>query len=147
MISCVENRRNNQDKSHIYTKGECIYPVWIQGTWQNLTESNTNSFEYWRFSNDSVYVAFGFPMGKSNTTSLLDKYSEYKLNTIKNDSIFKLIFIKDNDSIGYEFIKQSFDWSESAKNSFTYSFERNGVVERECSTSCNLTFQKLNRLN
>jgi hypothetical protein len=115
-------------------------PEWIKGTWNNSAESNTNNFEYWTFSNDSIYVIKGFPINKSTRTCLNKRYSDYKTNTETNDSLFRLNFTKYKELVIYEFKLQNVSYSD--KPVLTYSFEIDGVFKRQHSTSCNLVLTK-----
>jgi hypothetical protein len=115
-------------------------PDWIGGTWNNSAESNTNNFEYWTFSNDSIYVINGFPTNQSNRTCLNIKYSDCKINTETNDSLFRLNFTKDKELVIYEFKLQKVSYSDEPV--LTYMIEMNGVVKRQHSTSCNLVLTR-----
>ena len=115
-------------------------PDWIKGTWNNSAESNTNNFEYWTFSNDSIYVNKGFPVNKSNRTCLNKKYSDYKIKTETTDTLFRLNFMKDKNLIIYEFRLQKVSYSD--KPVLSYSIEIDGVIKRQHSTSCNLVLTK-----
>ncbi len=123
------------------TYGQDItFPEWIEGTWHNSAESNTNNFEYWTFSNDKIYLTKGLPINKSNRVNLNDKYSEYKISIESNDSLCGVNFIKGNEIIFYEFKLQKVSYSDNP--ALTYSMKINGIVKREHSTSCNLVLTK-----
>lgn len=113
-------------------------PDWIKGTWNNSAESNTNNFEYWTFSNDSIFVNNGYPINKSNRTCLNEKFSDYKIKTEITDSLFRLNFIKDKNLIIYDFRLQKVSYSD--KPVLTYSIEIDGEIKRQHSTSCNSVF-------
>ena len=115
-------------------------PIWINGTWNNSAESNTNNFEYWTFSKDSIYVIKGLPTKKSNRTCLNKKYSDYKVFTETNDSLFKLNFTNEKEIVIYEFRLQKVSYSDTPV--LTYSLEIGGVSKRQHSTSCNLVLMK-----
>lgn len=115
-------------------------PDWIKGTWNNAAESNTNNFEYWTFSNDSIYVIKGSGINKSNRTCLNKKYSEYQINTEVNDRLLRLSFTTEKELIVYEFKLQNVSYSD--KPVLSYSVEINGVIKRQHSTSINLVLTK-----
>lgn len=115
-------------------------PGWIKGTWNNSAESNTNNFEYWTFSNDSIYVNKGFTINKSNSTCLNKKYSDYKIKTETTDSLFRLNLVKNKNLVIYEFRLQKVSYSD--KPVLTYSIEVDGEIKRQHSTSCNIVLTK-----
>jgi hypothetical protein len=115
-------------------------PHWINGTWHNSNESDTENFEYWTFINDSIYVIKGLPINKSKRICLNEKYSDYKINSSTNDSLFRLEFIKDEEQILYEFKLLDVGYSENPV--LTYSILIDGAIKRQHTTSCNLVLTK-----
>lgn len=115
-------------------------PNWLKGTWNNSAESNTNNFEFWTFSNDSIYVYKGFPINKSNRTCLNRKYFDYKIKTETNDSLFRMTFSHNKNLVIYEFRLQKVSYSD--KPVLTYSIVIDGEIKRQHSSSCNLVLTK-----
>jgi hypothetical protein len=119
---------------------DIVIPDWIKGTWNNSYESNTKNFEYWTFSNDSIYVNKGFPINKSNRTCFNEIYSDFKIKTETSESLFRLSFIKDKNLVTYEFRLQKVYYSD--KPVLTYLIEIDGEIIRQHSTSANLVLTK-----
>jgi len=116
------------------------FPEWIQGTWNNSYESNTNNFIFWTFLNDSIIIDRGLLLKKSDREILNEKYSGYKTTNESNDSTYRINFFKGNENIIYEFKRQKVSYSD--KSVLTYSLTINGVVKRDHSTGCNWVFTR-----
>jgi hypothetical protein len=116
------------------------FPKWIKGTWHNSYESNTENFESWTFSHDSIFVVKGLLLKKSDKKCLNNDYSGYEMVEQSNDSLYRVDFSKGKETIVYEFRLQKVDYSE--KPVLTYSLTINGIKKRVHSTGCNLVFTK-----
>ena len=106
-------------------------PKWINGTWHNSFESHTKNFEFWTFSNDSIFLGKGF---LASTECLNVTYSAYKKTTIAGNSSYKVCYSKTNKRIVYEFKLRKISYVE--KPVITYSLTINGVKIRSQSTTC-----------
>lgn len=116
-------------------------PDWIEGTWHNPFESNTNNFEFWTFSRDSIFFGkglFGFEKGRSECLNV--KYSGYVMATKSSDSIHQVSFIRGLDTIIYEFELCKKD--DLKMPMVIYSIVKNGVIEREKYRSLNLVLSR-----
>ena len=126
-------------KSDVF--GQSItFPNWIKGGWQNKAESNLNNFEYWEFSNDSIFINKGLIKNKRDLECLNKLYSGYKINTKTSENLYRISFSKSNEKIIYEFKLQKVDYEN--KPVLTYSLTINGIVKRKHSISCNQVFMK-----
>jgi len=119
---------------------DILTPDWIRGTWNNSFESNSNNFEYWSFASDSIFFNKGFPVSPSKRSSLNEKYSSFELHHDATDSIYKLEFNADKETVTYEF--KLLKVSHTDNSAMTYSITKNGVEVRKHSTSINLLLTK-----
>ncbi len=119
-------------------------PKWIEGPWLNTAESNTFSFVFLTFKNDSIFIGKGFTgFEKENQQSLNEKYTDYKFTQFSDDNVFRIEFKKNTETIIYEFKLQNVQYSD--KPVLTYSLLINEKIKRKHSTSYNNVFLKLKK--
>jgi hypothetical protein len=117
------------------------FPKWIEGTWHNTAESDTENFVFWTFAHDSVCIDKGLLLKISDRKCLNKDYAGYKITEYSNDRQYQVTFLKDNETIFYEFKLQKVEYSE--KPVLTYSLTINGIKKSDHSTSVNLVLTKL----
>lgn len=115
-------------------------PSWLIGTWNNQFESNSDAFDTWNFSNDSISYIKGYPLDKERRTYLSQQYSDYTTKSEASDSVFRIDFIKENGTVTYEFQLQTVDGLKDAI--LTYSIEINGEMKREHALYSNAMFMR-----
>jgi hypothetical protein len=115
-------------------------PKWINGTWHNSYESNTEYFVFWTFAHDSIFIDKGLLLKKSDRKCLNKDYSGYKITEHSTDSVYQVHFSKDDETSFYEFKLQKVYYSD--KPALTYSLTINGIKKTEHSTDLNRVFTK-----
>ena len=120
------------------------YPSWINGTWHNSLESNTQRFVFWTFAKDSIFIENGLHLNKRERKCLAQDYAGYKIAEFSDDNMYRVTFSKGNETVVYEFklIKDDEYGKSIGKPFFTYSLTINGIRKVEHSTSANLRFFK-----
>ena len=121
LISCGTKEKNIEKN---------YFPVWLEGNWLNSGQSNTNDFEFWVFANDTIVHTIGMPVKSKEI--LNEKYADYKKITQQSDSTFQINFIKDKDTIAYNFRLEKLEWT--TYRAFSYSLIINGKVIYEHNT-------------
>ena len=116
------------------------YPSWINGTWQNSLVSDTRRFVFWTFAKDSIFIENGLHLNKSERKCLILDYAGYKITEFSDDSLYRVIFSKDNETVVYEFKLIKVDFTN--KPAFTYSLTINGIKKVEHSISAFVLFIK-----
>ncbi len=78
------------------------FPDWIIGSWRNGYESHSERIFSYRFEKNHIYKSIGFDMTE---TDLLQNINYDRLIFIRDSSYVGLFFIKNADTISYEFKK------------------------------------------
>ena len=99
------------------------FPDWLEGVWNNSGESNTNNFIYWTFSDNEIIHEIGIPARFKEV--LNEKYSDYEKITSYSDNEFQINFIKENDTIIYNFRLEKLEWTTN--RALSYSLIINGT--------------------
>jgi hypothetical protein len=76
------------------------FPDWIIGSWGNGYESHSERLFRYRFEKNHIYKSTGFDMTE---TDLLQNINYDRLVFIRDTSYVGLFFIKNADTISYEF--------------------------------------------
>lgn len=114
-------------------------PSWISGSWQNSLNSNLSTSFIWTFDHDSIFVESVLPsLGKKKCLSA--DYPGYKQTQFSKDSLYRVTFSRDNNTVVYEF--KLWNNSTIGKPVLTYSLTINGIKKVEHSKSAVLEFFK-----
>jgi len=117
-------------------------PSWISGTWENSLISDLGNSVAWSFDHDSIFIEKGSPTTRKKKCLSLD-YPGYKQTPFSEDSLYRVTFTKDNNTVVYEFKLVNDHISKSTGNTvFTYSLTINGIKKVEHSKSAYLIFLK-----
>ena len=102
---------------------EISIPYWLEGVWHNYGQSNTDNFIYWKFSNDTIVYQKGI---HDNFKEVLnDKYAYYEKIICSSDNEYQISFIKEKDTVTYNFRLEKLDWT--IYRALSYSVTMNGV--------------------
>lgn len=115
-------------------------PNWINGTWHNLLESNTNNFVFWTFSHDSIFIDNGLNLNERARICLNKKHAGYKKTEFLGDSLYQVNFTKGNQAFVYEFKLLKVEFTD--KPAFTHSLTINGITKEKHSRSAQLLMIK-----
>ena len=99
------------------------FPDWLEGVWVNCGQSHTDNFIVWAFANDTIIHKRGFPVKFKEV--LNEKYSDYEKITSYSDNEFQINFIKDNDTIIYNFRLEKLGYTTDSV--LSYSLINNGI--------------------
>ncbi len=117
-------------------------PSWINGTWENSLISDLGNSVAWTFNHDSIFIEKGSPTTRKKKCLSLD-YPGYKQTQLSGDSLYRVTFSKDNNTVVYEFKLVNDHISKATGNPvFTYSLTINGIKKVEHSVSAYLIFLK-----
>jgi len=117
-------------------------PSWISGSWDNSLISDLGKSVAWTFDHDSVFVENGMPTTRKKKCLSLD-YPGYKQTQFSEDSLYRVTFSRDNNTVVYEFkLVNDYISKATGKPVFTYSLTINGIKKVEHSKSAYLIFLK-----
>lgn len=115
-------------------------PKWIQGSWSNLAESNTDLIDIYSFSREDVTAREGF-FGEK--VSLLERYGQSGFSEEIKPDLYRIVFNSKEGRVIYEFkLRKSGEADRYQNPVLSVKVVLFGVVHRNSSGSINTWFMK-----